>query len=78
MRFLVWFEPGRVHEGTEVWGEHPQWVLRLWDQSHGVFNFGIPEARQWMTERIGGLIDEFGIDIYREDFNIDPLAYWHS
>ena len=78
MRFLVWFEPGRVHEGTEVWREHPQWVLRLWDQSHGVFNFGIPEARQWMTERIGGLIDEFGIDIYREDFNIDPLAYWRS
>ena len=31
-----------------------------------------------MTERIGGLIHEFGIDIYREDFNIDPLAYWRS
>ena len=66
----------RAHEGTEVWREHPQWVLKLWNQPNGVFNFGIPEARQWMTERIGGLIDDFGIDIYREDFNIDPLAFW--
>ena len=78
MRFLVWFEPGRAHEGTEVWKEHPDWVLRLPDQANGVFNFGIPEARGWMTERIGGLIDEFGIDIYREDFNLDPLEYWRA
>ena len=78
MRFLVWFEPGRAHEGTEVWNEHPDWVLRLPDQANGVFNFGIPEARGWMTERIGGLIDKFGIDIYREDFNLDPLEYWRA
>lgn len=78
MRFLVWFEPGRAHEGTEVWREHPEWTLQLPDQVNGVFNFGIPEARQWMTERIGGLIDEFGIDIYREDFNLDPLNYWRA
>ena len=76
MRFLVRFERGRAHEGTEIWSELPEWVLKWPDQANGVFNFGIPEARQWMTERIGGLIDEFGIDIYREDFNIDPLAYW--
>ncbi|MDE0297296.1 MAG: alpha-galactosidase [Candidatus Poribacteria bacterium] len=78
MRFLVWFEPGRAHEGTEVWKEHSDWVLRLPDQANGVFNFGIPEARDWMTERIGGLIDESGIDIYREDFNLDPLEYWRA
>ncbi len=79
MRFLVWFEPGRAHEETEVWRENPEWVLKLWNQpTNGVFDFGIPEAREWMTERIGGLIDEFGIDIYREDFNIDPLGYWRN
>lgn len=78
MRFLVWFEPGRVAEGTKVMSEHPEWVFRLPDRNNGVFNFGNPDARKWMTERIGGLIDEYGIDVYREDFNIDPLEYWRA
>ena len=78
MRFLVWFEPGRVTEGTEVMRAHPEWALQLPGRNNGLFNFGNPDARRWMTERIGRLIDEYGIDVYREDFNIDPLEYWRA
>ena len=40
----------------------------------GLLNLGNPEARKWLTEHISRLIKEQGIDLYREDFNIDPLG----
>ena len=54
MRFQVWFEPGRVAEGTQVMREHPEWVLKVPGHGGGLYNFGDPEARKWMTEKIVG------------------------
>ncbi len=44
----------------------------------GLLNLGDPAARQWLTEHIDGLITKQGIDLYRQDFNIDPLAFWRA
>jgi len=41
-----------------------------------LFNLGNPTARQWLTDHIDKLLTEQGIDLYRQDFNIDPLAFW--
>ena len=43
-----------------------------------LLNLGNPEARHWLTEHIDGLITREGIDLYRQDFNIDPLAFWRA
>jgi hypothetical protein len=43
-----------------------------------LLNLGDPAARQWLTEHIDGLITREGIDLYRQDFNIDPLAFWRA
>jgi alpha-galactosidase len=84
MRFVLWFEPERVAPNTQIAQEHPEWLLGKEDDWRGkenwgkVFNLGNPEARQWMTELLSKRISEYGVDIYREDFNIDPLRFWQE
>ncbi len=43
-----------------------------------LLNLGDPAAREWLTEHIDALLTREGIDLYRQDFNIDPLAFWHA
>ena len=81
MKFLLWFEPERVVDGTLIAKEHPDWVLHVKGEKsgwNGQFNFGIPAARQWMTDFVSQRIDEWGINIYRQDNNDFPLPFWRA
>jgi len=78
MGFLLWFEPERVHQGTWLDTEHPDWVLKLPGNPNGLLNLGNPEALRWLTEHISGMIENEGIAVYRQDFNIDPLSFWRA
>lgn len=78
-KFLLWVEPERAIYGTPITLEHPNWFLGAKKLGQNVLlNLGNPEARKWCTELIAGLIVEQGIDCYRQDFNIDPLAFWQG
>jgi alpha-galactosidase len=44
----------------------------------GLLDLGNPQARQWLVDHVYGLIAKEGIDIYRNDFNIDPLPFWRG
>lgn len=76
MRFIVWFEPERVAAGSLIAREHPEFVFG--GAEGGLFKLGDPAARRWMTDLLSQRIDEFGIDTYRNDFNIDPLGFWRK
>ena len=76
VKTIVWFEPERVHPGTWLATSHPEWVLG--GSSGGLLNLGNPQARQWLTDHVDRLLTEQGIDLYRQDFNMDPLAAWRS
>ncbi|NLG29288.1 MAG: alpha-galactosidase, partial [Chloroflexi bacterium] len=77
LKFILWFEPERVRTGTDIDLQHPDFVLRHPDIADNyLFNLGMPEARAWLTDLISNAITEHGIDIYRNDFNIDPLPFW--
>ncbi len=86
LKFILWFEPQRVSPGTAVAKQHPEWVLHLpkdvnrkgWGKDDGQFNFGIPAARQWMTDMLSRHIEDWGIDTYRNDNNVCPLPYWRA
>ncbi|MFA5203390.1 MAG: alpha-galactosidase [Lentisphaeria bacterium] len=81
MKFLLWFEPERAIQGTPLTVEHPEWFLAAGPRAPGVnvlFNLGLPEAREWLTDFISGLITEHGVDCYRQDFNMAPLPYWRQ
>ena len=76
---MVWFEPERVIRGS-VWAqEHPNWCLEVRpEEGTLLMNLGDPEACRFVTEFVSAKIDEFGLGCYRQDFNMDPLAYWHA
>lgn len=74
---ILWFEPERVAPGTWLYENHPEWMLGQ-DGAQKLLNLGDPKARAWLTDHVDRLITEEGVDLYRQDFNIDPLAYWRA
>lgn len=77
VKTIVWFEPERVTPGTKLYTEHPAWLLGK-DGEQKLLNLGHPEAHAWLVEHISRMIREQGIDLYRQDYNVDPLGYWRG
>ena len=60
-------------------------TFRLYDVQGSVgslgqrlLDLGNPDARQWLTDHVDALLCREGIDLYRQDFNFDPLGYWRG
>jgi alpha-galactosidase len=77
VRSIVWFEPERVTPGTWLYENHPEWLLGQ-EGGQKLLNLGNREAREWLTGHVDKLLTEQGIDLYRQDFNMDPLDYWRA
>ncbi|MFA6240939.1 MAG: NPCBM/NEW2 domain-containing protein, partial [Candidatus Hydrogenedentales bacterium] len=71
IKSIVWFEPERVTPGTWLYDTHPEWLLGN-DGEQKLLNLGHPEAWSWLVNHVDKLITEQGIDLYRQDFNMDP------
>lgn len=79
MKFVVWFEPERARVGTRWPSEHPEQFLAFPDDPDNLLlNLGCEDARQAAFALLSGYIDDFGVDIYRQDFNIAPLPAWQA
>ncbi len=77
VKIIVWFEPERVTAGSWLWENHPDWLIGPKDKDRLLF-LGNAEARSWLIEHVSKIIGEQGIDLYRQDFNFEPLALWRS
>ncbi len=83
MKFVLWFEPERVYRDSDLWKDHPDWLLH-WDegdkghQDLRLLNLGNPAALQWLISYISKFVGDNHIDIYRQDFNVDPLRAWQN
>ena len=78
-RFLLWYEPERVREGTILYAEgssHEGWIVQLDDNL--LWNFANDEACSFLTDYIAASLLENGVSVYRQDFNFYPLEYWHK
>ena len=87
MNFLLWFEPERVREGTWLAKEHPEWILRCEEEyddgdfgttKNRLLNLGDPDCCDFMIGYISTLLRLSGVDIYRQDFNFEPLLHWRD
>ncbi|RIK80452.1 MAG: hypothetical protein DCC67_09340 [Planctomycetota bacterium] len=86
LKAIVWFEPERVAPGTWLYNERPQWLLappknpgdQLYDERWRLLNLGNDEARNWLVGHVNALLKSEGIDLYRQDFNMDPVLYWRA
>lgn len=86
MKFLLWFEVERAIESSPWVQAHPDWYFATRNTTTlcertchwRVFNFGNPEARQAMTDLIARLIEENGIDVFRQDCNVGLSECWDT
>ena len=76
MKLILWFEPERVASETQIAKEYPQYVFG--GENGGLYKLNDPEARAFLTDLLLKRIKEFGVDVYRNDFNIDPLHFWRQ
>lgn len=73
VKTIVWFEPERVTGDTWLSDNHPEWLF-----GGTLLNLGNPEAWKWLVNHIDKIITDEGIDLYRQDYNIDPLSFWRG
>ncbi len=80
MKFLLWFEPERARLSSRLAQEHPEYFLRIpQDPDNLLLDLGNPAALDCITNLISGRIAEYGVDIYRQDFNFDAvLPFWQA
>jgi alpha-galactosidase len=75
MKFTVWFEPERAVPGSWLYLNHPEWMYGP-GESARLIDLGNPDAFKWLVDMLDKLIVENGIDMYRQDYNFDPLGHW--
>jgi alpha-galactosidase len=73
---IVWFEPERVAPNTWLAKERPDWVHG--GSGGGLLKLSEPEVLDWLINHIDKIITDNEIDLYRQDFNIDPLGFWRK
>ena len=62
MQFLLWTWPHIIRQGMEIGLEHPEWEV----PGNGL-DHGNPEVNRWMIDKYTKSVDEFGLDIFRQD-----------
>ncbi len=78
INLLLWFEPERLRAGTDLEKEHPEWLLYVEGMTNIMLNIGIKECCDWLIDMIDSRIKDYGISIYRQDYNFPPLRYWRE
>ena len=77
MKVLTWFEPERVthlDDMVRLHGYRREWCVQT--AACITSDLGNPDCRAWTLARILAMMDENGVDLYREDNNSDPAEAW--
>jgi alpha-galactosidase len=77
VKSMVWFEPENVNTESDIYRQHPDWMLGSGPGAR-LINLGNPKAWQWMVDMVDGQLTKEGIDLYRQDFNMEPLEAWRQ
>lgn len=83
---LLWYEPERIPDRSKIYQvgkEREKWLLSPCDLSSSrfnnyIWNMGDKEALEYMIDHVFSSIKANGVDFYRQDFNVDPGAYWEK
>jgi alpha-galactosidase len=78
IKTILWFEPERVTPNSWPEHQHPEWCLKASTTPQMLLDLGNPEARKWVIDRINEVLTQEGADVYRSDFNMDPLDHWRQ
>jgi len=81
MKFLVWVEPCRAIHGRPITLEHPEFFLsgnadgKHHDGQALLLDLERPASLRWALDVVGGLVRDYHVDWYEEDFNVEPGMY---
>ncbi|HXW80242.1 MAG TPA: alpha-galactosidase [Acidimicrobiales bacterium] len=68
------WEPGRRPPRPTTEPAHSFWLQDV----SGLLDFSNPDCQTAVSDMISGLVETYGIGIYREDFNYGPLDFWRA
>jgi alpha-galactosidase len=77
--FSLWFEPETAMPNTKIIIDHPDWFLHTdhpVNPGVSLANLALPAVREGLTKMLSTAISDYGMTWYRQDFNINPDAYW--
>lgn len=69
-KFLLWFEPERIHESSPIRQAYP------FCNHLGLGYYGDPLSFDWIQKTIYAIIEKHHVDVYRQDFNMEPTGCW--
>ena len=75
MSFGLWVEPEMVNPDSQLYREHPDWVLnfpnrpRTEGRNQLVLNLARPDVRAWVFNTLNNLLNENAIDFLKWDYN---------
>lgn len=73
MTFGIWFEPEMVNENSDVYRNHPDWVLGGSEQIRGrqqlVLNMALPDVQDYVFDRIDDILRSAAIEYIKWDHN---------
>src|SRR5699024_11156804 len=75
LKFGLWFEPEMVNKDSQLYREHPDWIIHTPDreENHGrnqfVLNFGVNEDVNNIFNQMCAIIDESKLEYIRWDMN---------
>ncbi len=79
MEFGLWFEPEMVNEDSDLARAHPEWIMQtggrlpIRSRHQQVLNLGIPEAYEFVLERMTAILGEYDIAYIKWDHNRDLI-----
>ena len=73
---IVWFEIENVSPLARIRRQHPDWTIG--GDGINLLDLGNPAARRWVIDHVHGQVVKEGIDVFRSDYNVDPLAFWRN
>ncbi|WP_431901859.1 alpha-galactosidase [Nonomuraea sp. bgisy101] len=75
MRAGLWVEPEMVNPDSDLYREHPDWVLHYPGRRRDtlrnqlVLNYGRADVREWAIGWLSGLVSDYGLDYFKWDMN---------
>ena len=79
LKTILWFEPERAHIDSWLWRNHPEWLLtKKGLDTEKLLDLGNPAAAAWLLDKVSSVLAAQGMDVYRQDFNFEPLEFWRQ
>ena len=75
MKFGLWFEPECVNEDSDLYRNHPQWVIRGEDRQASVgrnqyvLDLTRSEVRDYIVDSVCSVLEECAVDYVKWDYN---------